>query len=95
MKKKQDSDPVSLTDTPADITTATNAEEQISHLSSSKRKRFATKLRTSFGVSYRKISDVGMKQRALKPKQDCLFWSSAKRRKVYKKIVSSLSLRSG
>ena len=48
--------------------------------------RFAKKLRSSFGVTYRKLCDVGLKWRALKAKQDCLFWSSEKLRKGYSKI---------
>ena len=48
--------------------------------------KFSTKLRSSFGVTYSKICDVGIKRRALKEKQYCLFWSSEKRNKGFSRI---------
>ena len=43
-----------------------------------------------FGITYQKIRDVGIKWRALKAKQDCSFWSSAKPRKGFSKINYSV-----
>ena len=61
---------VSITATPPIITTDTHNGEQIPSPLSSKRKMFAGNLCSSFGGTYRKIHDVGMKWRALKSKQD-------------------------
>ena len=47
------------------------------------------KLCLSFGVTYCKICGVRMKWQSLKDKRDCLFWSSAKRRKGFTNINDS------
>ena len=60
---------VSFTATLPTITTVTH-RGKISSLLSSMRKGSDTKLRSSFGVTYRKIRDVGMKGRALKAKHN-------------------------
>ena len=75
--------------TPA-ITASNHAREKISSPLSSKRRGFATKLRSLFGVTYQKSCDFGMKRRELKAKEDCSFWSSAKRHKGLLKINDSL-----
>ena len=72
---------VSFTATPPEINTPTF---------SSKRKGFAIKLRSSFVVTYRKISDVGMKLRSLKDKDYCSFCSSTKCGKGLSKINNSV-----
>ena len=64
----QDTVLVSFTAPPPNRNTAIHTGEKISSPSLSKRKGFSTKLRSWFGVTYRKIRDVGMKQRALKIK---------------------------
>ena len=81
---------VLFTATPFNITIDIHSGEKISSASSIKRKVFATKLHSSFGVSYHKFRDVGMKRQALKDKDDCLFWSSTKRRKEFSKINDSV-----
>ena len=54
-------------------------------------KVLATKLCSLFGFTYYKICDVGIKQQAVKVKQDCLFWSSAKLHKGFSKINYSVN----
>ena len=61
----------------------------MSSRSSSRRKGFATKLLSLFGVTYGEISDVGMKWHALKSIDDCLCLPSAKGRKLFTKIYDS------
>ena len=91
-KNYQDAVLVSCTVRPYNITTAIYTEEKIYSPYSDKRKGFATKLSSSFGVTYRKIRDVGMKQRALKAKQNISFWSSAKRHYFFQKIMKVLGI---
>ena len=67
----QDAVLLSFTETLPNITTDTHTREQISSPLSSKRKYFATKLCSSFGVNYQKICDVVMKRQSLKSKDDC------------------------
>ena len=61
--------------------TDSKVSKKIFSSSSINSKGFSKKLRSSFGVTYLNIRDVGMKQRVLKAKQDCLLWSYAKSRK--------------
>ena len=89
-KGYQDSILVSFTATPPSITAATHNGEQIFSPLSSKRKGFATKLCSSFGVTYQKMRHVGMKRRALKSKQDYSFWSCTKRRKLFSTFNDSI-----
>ena len=95
-KGYQDAVLFSFTATPPTITTVIHTGEQISSPFSSKRKGFDTKLCSSFGVTYWKVCDVGMKRRALKAKQNCSFWSSGIVFKQFQTsmIVSSLPFRS-
>ena len=81
----------SFNETPRTINTATKIGEQISFPSSRENKGFSTKLRSSFGVIYQKIGDVGMKMRELKANEDCSFWSSAKRHKGFPKINDTVN----
>ena len=53
---------VSFTATTPYITTATHRGEKISSISSKLRKVFATKLQSSFCVSYRRVLDVVMQK---------------------------------
>ena len=69
---------VSFTANTTAINTATYTGEQMSSPSSKLWKGFSTKLRSLFCVSCWLICDVGMKQQALKYKQDFSFWSSKK-----------------
>ena len=64
---------VSFTTTLPKIITSIHIGEHISSPLSNKRKAFTTKLCSSFGFSYRKISVVGMKRQALKSKYDFSF----------------------
>ena len=73
-KGYQDSVLVLFVATPPNSNTDIQTGKQISSPLSSKRKDFATKLHSSFGVTYQKICDVVMKRRALKSKNDCSFW---------------------
>ena len=88
-KNYQDAVLVSCTVRPYNITTAIYTEEKIYSPYSDKRKGFATKLSSSFGVYYRNVFDVGMKWRALKSKDDCSFWLSVKLFKGFSKINDS------
>ena len=82
----QDAVLVSFTATTPNSTTSIHTGEQISSTLSIKRKSFSTELCSWFGVSYRKIRDVGIKRQALKAKDDISFCSSAKCRKGFSKI---------
>ena len=68
-KVYQDTLLVSFNSTSSEINTSTHTGEQISSLPQNVRNIFPTKLRSSFGVLYRRINHVGMKLRALKAKQ--------------------------
>ena len=67
-KGYQDTVLLSFTATPLAIVAATRFKEIIYSLLSSKRKGFATRLCSSFVVTYWKISDVEIKGRAMKAK---------------------------
>ena len=54
------------------------------------KKGFPTNLSSSFGDTYRKKCDVGMKWRALKSKKDYSFRLSGKRRKGFSNINNSV-----
>ena len=82
-KGHQDVVLVPFTVTTPSITKAINTRYQISSPFSSEKNVFTTKLCSSFGITHRKNSDVGMKKRALKAKQDCSFWSCGKIRKGF------------
>ena len=60
---------VLFTATPYFITTSTNTGEKIFSPSSNMRKVFATKLHSSFGVTYHNIRYIGTKRWALNDKQ--------------------------
>ena len=72
-KGYQDSVLASFTTTPHAITTANNAREQIYPSSSISRKGFTATLHSSFGVTYQKMRDVGMRRQALKAKNKFSF----------------------
>ena len=75
---------MSFTATLPAITASTHTGKQISTPSTNKRKVFATRLRSSFVVTYRKLFDVGMKRQVLKAKQGCSFWSRKNRHLMLK-----------
>ena len=88
-KDYQDEFLVLLIEAPLGITTATPNGKQIYSPFSSKSNAFSKKLHSSFGVTYHKINDAGMKQKTLKANDDCSFRSFAKCRKLFKKINDS------
>ena len=69
---------VSFTATPLNINTDIYTVEQISSPLSRNSKTFDTKLRSLFGVTYRKIRGIIIIRRALKARYDCSFWLSEK-----------------
>ena len=83
---------VSFTATSPNITTYFHTGGKPSLLSR-KNKYFATKLRSSFSVSYQKTRDVGMKPGALKAKDDCSIFHPQNFVKDFQKltILSSLT----
>ena len=82
-KGYQDALFVSFTATPYNITTYMYTGVNLYSTSSNVRNGFATRLCSSFGVSYQINLNVGMKWRALKARQVFLFWSSEKRCKGF------------
>ena len=72
----QDAVLVSFTATPPDITTANHTGKEIFSPSLIKRKGFAKKISSPFGVTYRIIRGVGIKRQVLNAKYDRSFWSS-------------------
>ena len=51
---------------------------------------FSTNLQPSFGISYWRIRYFGMKQLALKAKEDSYFWSSENQHKGFSNIIDSI-----